>query len=149
MYVTFGKRFLAVVFLFLLLFLCIYGRFCEATSTEICGNTNAFRVAFADSINCEIKEECISSKVTQIPSKFDETYKNYNEIQRKAGFDLEKYKGCKMTVYSYPVLKFRDFTAKDGAVLNLLVIDGKIVGGDVSSVAIDGKMYPVSKGNYG
>lgn len=149
MYVTFSKRFFAVLFLVVLLFLCISGRFSEAVSTEISGETNAERLSFAESIGCEIKEEIKNCKKTVIPTRFDQTYDNYNKLQISAGFDLEKYKGSNAFVYSYDVLSFKDFTPKDNAVLNLLVVDGKIVGGDVSSVSINGKMYPLTRGDYG
>ena len=68
----------------------------------------------------------------------DEAVAKYNELQKEAGFDLSNYKGKNVTVYSCPVWN-------SDKLLNLIVYDGKIIGGDISDVAFDGEMKPLKK----
>ena len=76
----------------------------------------------------------------------NQTYRNYNELQKKAGFDLSAYKGSKAKVYTYKVLSYGPFKAQDNARLNLIVYNGRIIGGDISTVAINGVMLPLLRG---
>ena len=72
-----------------------------------------------------------------IPEEFSDVYMKYNGLQRSAGYDLMPYRGRKATVYTYRV------TDAEDTVINLIVSDGKIIGGDISSVRIDGEMKPL------
>ena len=144
-YVSVTRGILAAVLGVTVMILLISGSFASAVSDSKNGSTNKLRVEFAQSIRCEIKEELISSKEITIPLEFGETYENYNNIQKKAGFDLSKYKGCKATVYTYSVLSYGPFEEKDQARLNLIVYNGRIIGGDISSVSIDGIMLPLKR----
>ena len=78
-----------------------------------------------------------------IPREFSEVYENYNALQKEAGFDLEAFKGKSAVRYTYSL---EDFPAEEYVVINLLVCDGKLIGGDVSSRRIDGFMLPLTAG---
>ena len=68
--------------------------------------------------------------------EFDETYQNYNKIQTDQGLDLTRYRGKRCRRYSYMV---HNHPSGDEHVrLNLLVCSGKIIGGDVCSMGLDG-----------
>ena len=59
-------------------------------------------------------------------------------MQIEAGFNLEKYKGKKATVYSY--------REKDtDRIINLIVCNGEIIGGDISETSLNGNMKPLKK----
>lgn len=119
----------------------------EAMSSSvyaIAGNDNSQRVHFLSSIGCDVKEECILKKETTVPVEFSQVYENYNKLQQKAGFDLSPYKGCKITVYKYKVINFNAAKGAD-CEANLIVCGGKIIGGDISSVSLDGFMLPLKK----
>lgn len=75
-------------------------------------------------------------KEITIPTEFDDVYNNYNAVQREAGFDLLPYAGQKCRVYTYELLNhpFGECRA------NIIMCRGKIIGGDISSVSIDGFM---------
>jgi hypothetical protein len=73
-----------------------------------------------------------------IPAAFSDVYRNYNEIQKQSGGDLTRYKGAKCTRYTY-----RD--TESGMMLDLLVLNGRIIGGDKCTYALDGKMEPLGK----
>ncbi len=77
-----------------------------------------------------------------IPSEFDDTYKAYNEIQKKQGFDLEKYKGSGVKRWTYEIKNYPGYAEDSGCIrANMLVCDGKVIGGDICSVELDGFMH--------
>ena len=73
-----------------------------------------------------------------IPNEFDKVYERYNNLLKKGGFDLEEYKGKECVRYTY-------YIKKDDLVANIIVYNGKIIGGDISSHKIDGMMLPIKK----
>lgn len=102
------------------------------------GSTEVQRRAFLKQYGWELGEE-INRGSVRIPDEFDDVYTQYNEIQLKQGFDLRKYAGKEVERYQYPVTNYPGFP--DYIRANLLVFQGKIIGGDVSSVALDGFMH--------
>ena len=73
-----------------------------------------------------------------IPEQWGAVYMNYNELQRQGGFDLEPYKGRACVRYTYEI---PDMFARG----NILVCDGKIIGGDICSITLDGIMIPIER----
>ena len=73
-----------------------------------------------------------------IPDVFNSVYRRYNELQRAGGYDLSLYKGktCKRYTYLIP---------SQNARANIIVYDGKIIGGDISGITIDGIMIPIKR----
>ena len=74
-----------------------------------------------------------------IPAEFDEKYEQYNNYQKLSGFDLSKYKGTRAKKYTYIVLNYPD--TPSGVVANILVYNGKAIGGDISSTALNGFVH--------
>lgn len=142
-YVSLTRSILAAILGVLMVVLLVSGSFASAVLVETDADTNKKRVDFAQSIRCEIHDEVISQKEITIPLEFNETYQNYNALQKKAGFDLSAYKGSKVKVYTYKVVSYGPFKAKDNARLNLMVYNGRIIGGDISTVSTDGVMLPL------
>ena len=73
-----------------------------------------------------------------IPTEFNEVWKKYNNLQKEKGYDLSLYKGKKCKRYTYLI-------PSQNARANILVFDGKIIGGDISGIALDGIMIPIEK----
>lgn len=73
-----------------------------------------------------------------IPKKFDETYLKYNEIQKQQGTDLSRWRGKRCIRYSYNLLNHP--SGEEHVRLNLIVCGGKMIGGDVCSLGLDGFM---------
>lgn len=73
-----------------------------------------------------------------IPQEFDEVFENYNELQKKAGLDLEPYMGSRATRYTYIITNYPDESVTLRG--NVLVVDGTPVGGDISTVELGGFM---------
>lgn len=83
----------------------------------------------------EVSDSYSESNIT-IPDEFDAVYENYNALQTECGFDLSSFHGAKCSVYTYDIYNHPFGTCR----ANLIVHDGKIIGGDISSVNIAGFM---------
>ena len=94
--------------------------------------------AFLTSLGYEFSEN-FTGKIFTIPYEFDMVYNNYNELQKEVGFDLSLYKGRECVMYTYEIHNhpFGDCNA------NIIVYKGDIIGGDISSVNLDGFMTPL------
>lgn len=96
----------------------------------------ASRVEFIKSLGWNVVEgSCEVRKVT-IPSNFDKIYTEYNEIQKRQGLDLSKYKRKTVTKYTYEVENFEKWQGK--VFVTLLIYNDHIVGGDISSAVENG-----------
>ena len=98
-------------------------------------------VQFCRNYDVEISNIPLERVLVSIPENFDEVYQNYNEIQKKAGFDLEKYRGKNVWRYTFRVL---NFDHEKNVFANILMYDNKIIGGDIMNPALDGFMYPLN-----
>ena len=102
------------------------------------GETLEQRMNFLKSLGLEADPESERVKDVVIPEEFDEIFENYNALQKKAGFDLEEYKGKTVKKYTYKILNYPTAEKDDIIMSDLLVLDGKIIGGDVYSPRLDG-----------
>lgn len=98
--------------------------------------TNEDRRAFLSSLGYEVSESEVDSVKIRIPSEFDKIYASYNEMQKAQGFDLSKYKNREVERYTYTISNYEGY---EGTVYaNLLIVRGKVVGGDVCSADSQG-----------
>lgn len=98
--------------------------------------TNDDRIRFLKQFGWESDGEIKEEVTMKIPAEFDKVMKTYNELQKKAGFDLSKYKGREVTRYTYRVTNYPDY---DGEVLaNVIVYKNRVIGGDVCSSDVKG-----------
>ena len=73
-----------------------------------------------------------------IPESFTPVYERYNSLLEKNGYSLVPYKGKECTRYTYLIPSVN-------ARANIIVYDGKVIGGDISGITIDGVMIPIMK----
>ncbi len=103
------------------------------------------RIAFLSQYGWDVAEDPVRVEEVLIPEEFDDVYTQYNAIQLEQGFDLTAYKGCRAKRWTYTILNYPEpdgVQPTDGSIrANLLVYDGAVIGGDVSSVALDGFMH--------
>lgn len=78
-----------------------------------------------------------------LPDEFDKVFTAYNEIQRRQGLNLEKYKRKKVTRYTYEISNYEGYEGKVYA--NVLVYRGKVIGGDVCSADKEGFIHGFEK----
>lgn len=71
-----------------------------------------------------------------IPMEFNNVWNNYNSLLRENGYDLTPFKGKKCKRYTYLI-------PSENARANIIVCDGEIIGGDISSITLDGIMVPI------
>ena len=98
--------------------------------------TNDQRVEFLKFFGLNPKPDPVEIIEVIIPSEFDETYEGYNNLQKSAGFDLAGQKGKKVKKWTYEIIDFPGSSSPVQA--TLLVLDGKVVGGDIAEIAVGG-----------
>lgn len=114
----------------------------QPASAEIkkqAGKTEEQRQEFAAGLGWQISAEPVEVEEVVVPKEFDEVYEKYNQIQLDQGLGLQRLRGKRMKRYSYEVLNYPG--QSENVRLNLLVYNGKIVGGDVCSMELDGFMH--------
>ncbi len=85
----------------------------------------------ADTQSVDIKEKLI-------PAEFDDTYLDYNQLQKQQGFNLEDYRGTVVLQYSFPLLNYPGFEYEEGIFINILTYNDIIIAADICSTSING-----------
>jgi len=99
----------------------------------------AQRAAFLSQFGWKIADDPSEVSEVIIPSEFDTGFTQYNEIQKSQGLDLEPYKGMRAKRWTYDILNYPGYEGKSGYIqANLLVYDGRVIGGDVCSLELNG-----------
>ncbi len=114
-------------------------RLTSQSEQGIAGSNDRERTAYIKSFGYEVGTVPDKVEEIRIPANFDEAYEQYNAIQREQGFDLRKYRACYAKKYSYSIKNY-DNPSPIPICANLIVIDGKIVGADISSSEAGGVM---------
>jgi len=118
----------------------------EARSLDVLVRSNGQRVAYLEELGWQVESEPIDEQIITIPTRFDDVYGKYNELQISQGFDLTKYAGLEATRYTYLVTNYPD--TDDKIVADIIVYRGRVIAGDVQSTAMDGFMnglaYPTA-----
>lgn len=139
LFITLSKKSLCVILALLIISLIIIGRIFTIKASGIDGSTNALRVEYLSGLGYTVDETAVSVKEIVIPEIFSDVYNEYNRLQQTSGFDLSRYKGESARVYTYRL------SDREDTVINLIVSDNNIIGGDVSSVRIDGEMRALER----
>ena len=107
---------------------------------QVVAKTNKERVGYLSDFGWAVSSEPIEIVDVVIPTNFDEVYENYNTLQKMQGFDLAGFKGKKATRYTYEVTNYP--TPQESSIhANMLLVDNKLVGGDINSVSMGGFMH--------
>lgn len=116
---------------------------CSIGKYNLCAKDNDGRIKFLSQFGWTVSNEPTEITTVTIPSEFNSTYEKYNDIQRAQGLDLSKYQEKTCTRYTYQVLNYKDAT--QGVRANLLVLNDKVIGGDISSVMLNGFIHGFCK----
>ena len=130
-------QFAIILFAVLLTVIGIFYNFSQKT---IKGEDTDMRQNYLTLLGYDLDEGSEEKTLITIPDDFGTTYSDYNKKQTSAGFNLSKFKGYDATVYTYSLSGFENC---NGVWANLIVIDGKIVGGDISSIENGGFILPL------
>ena len=93
------------------------------------GKTAKDRTAFLCLLGYSQDETSQQKATVVLPENFNDVYTRYNQKQQLAGFDLKPYRGESAVLYSYRIIGFANST---NTVATLIVVNGAIVGGDIS-----------------
>ncbi len=108
-------------------------------SIDTAAKTTEQQIALLSSFGYEVEPQPALIEEIIIPSEFDEQYEKYNDYQKMSGFDLSRYKGRRAKKYTYIVTNYPD--RKDEVIANLIVYNGKAIGGDISSSSSNGFVH--------
>ncbi|MGN1340134.1 MAG: DUF4830 domain-containing protein [Oscillospiraceae bacterium] len=106
-------------------------RLFAANSGGIPGETNQQRLEYIQSFGWNTGITHSDVKEVRIPVNFDEVYEEYNDLQKKQGFDLRSYRAHSVKKYTYEISKSDDDPVQLYA--ELLVENGEIIGADITS----------------
>lgn len=102
-------------------------------------STNEDRVKFLSDLGWSVTHSPVQTQQVRIPEESSQVYDRYNALQKSQGFDLSQYAGKTVTRYVYAIQNYPDAT--EPVYATLLVYEGKIIGGDVTSTAPGGKIH--------
>ncbi|MCL2564030.1 MAG: DUF4830 domain-containing protein [Oscillospiraceae bacterium] len=108
-------------------------------NTGIEAETAGDVVTFLETLGWQVDPEPIEVAEVLIPREWGEVYEAYNALQLEAGFDLTPHKGRPAVRHTYRVLNYPG--QSDGVVVDVLVADGRVIGGGIQSVYLDGFIH--------
>lgn len=134
---------IAVLFVLVRLTFCGSAPMTTATSNigsySLEATTNEDRIEFLSQFGWKVDSEPIEISTVTIPEKFNDVYNSYNEIQLEQGLDLHNYEGKECRRVTYRITNYPESEQQVNA--NLLIYNGYVVGGDISSINLDGFMH--------
>ena len=130
----------AAIFAAVLMILVLTG---AGKGSEYTMKTEADRQAFLKEMGWETGKTYNECKVVIIPSEFNDVYKKYNDLQKEQGFDLERYKGKTVEIYTYEVKNYPGH--EENIICTLMVYNDVLIGGDVSCIEVGGFMQGLMK----
>ena len=139
-----GKTVVIGIFFLILLGIWAVIKITGGVASSIPGATDKERISYINSFGWEV-EPAAKVEDIRIPPNFDEAYEQYNALQKEQGFDLRKYRAYSARQYTYKITNYGEQTPAVPICAHLIVIDGKIVGADISSAEADGMVTVLAK----
>lgn len=109
----------------------VVSRVFAANSGGIPGDTNQQRLDYIQSFGWDTGITHCDVQEVRIPVNFDEVYEEYNDLQKKQGFDLRSYRAHSVKKYTYEISRSDDDPVPLYA--ELLVENGEIIAADITS----------------
>ncbi len=109
---------------------------------NLAAEDNQQRIAFLHQFGWEVREDPAEVAEIIIPMEFNAVYESYNKLQMEQGFDLKNFGGKRVKRWTYTVTNYPGYDEDSECIhANILVCDGKVIGGDVCSVELSGFMH--------
>ena len=96
--------------------------------------------AYLAELGWSVEGEPVRDQVA-LPEAFDGQYEDFLRLQEAGGFDLRPLAGSVVTRYTFTLTNYP--TGEAGILADVMVLEGRIVGGDIRSPALDGFMEPL------
>lgn len=127
---------LAAVLLALIL---LFGGKSQGTAAATAAvSANDDRVKFLESFGWQVTPTPKEASQVRIPEESGEMFRRYNALQKGQGYDLSKYSGKKVMRYVYEINNYPG--AQEPVYATVLVYKNKVIGGDVTDTAAQGKI---------
>lgn len=110
-------------------------------------NTIEGRAAYLEELGWEIDRDSESFRSVVVPQKLEGIMAQYNKIQLKQGFDLNKHLGESCRQYCYDVTNYPGGAGK--VIVSLYLQNGQVIAGDIHSTAVNGFMHGLSREEAG
>jgi len=111
----------------------------DRNQTHLSIESEADIIAHLADLGWEVAPDALEIQTVLIPREFTELFEHYNDMQKEAGFDLGNYRGHEAVRYTYRILNHPSQT--EGVIVDVLVADGRIIGGDLQSIHLDGFIH--------
>ena len=110
------------------------------STTGVCYDTSVENDGYASffaQLDIEAENEPLKSREVVIPEEFNQTYDDYNALQKHAGLDLTRFKGCTAQELT--------FALKNGKApfAVLLTADDRVIGGHLTNGEYGSEMLPL------
>lgn len=99
-------------------------------------SSNTDRIAYLQTWGWKVKPNPLETFRLLLPDKLEEPYFSYNALQRKQGFDLEKYCGKQVIRYTYAVTNYPKHS--NNVQVNLYICENEPIAGDIISTGEQG-----------
>lgn len=106
----------------------------DDTAINYKAESAAERAAFLSQFGWKISEDPVEVSEVIIPENFDDGYTEYAAMNKAQGLDLEPFKGVRAKRWTYSILNYPGLENSGSVQANLLIYDGRVIGGDVCSL---------------
>ncbi len=142
-YITFTRKKLIILIAVLICGVLLCSEIYVAGNNVANAATNAERLNFIKNLGYTVLSDQPTTKTVNIPEVFYDVYNNYNVLQQTANYDLSLYKGCEVVIYTYKINPPSSYSGE--CVINIMVYNDRVIGGDISSAALGGFMLPLKQ----
>ena len=97
------------------------------------------RLAFLASLGWEADPESEETRPVTIPDCGEGAMASYNELVKRGGYDLSAFQGQTVDMFQYRLLNYPG--TEQTVYATLYVSDGRVIGGDIHSAALDGFIH--------
>lgn len=101
-------------------------------------SSNDDRVQFLESFGWEVVTSPTESSQVRIPGESSQVFDRYNQLQKTMGYDLTPYAGKTVMRYVYKVKNYPGAT--EPVYATILISDNKVIGGDITDTAANGRI---------
>ena len=102
-------------------------------------STREGRLTFLSRLGWEVSAESETFESCLLPAELTDVLREYNNMQRAQGYDLNRHLGERCEVYTYLVTNYPE---SGQVVLATLYVQGRrVIAGDIHSTALDGFMH--------
>ena len=114
----------------------------QTSEKNIKATDESGRIEYLKAMGWEAQSPAVNEQNVLIPKTFSEVFEDYNDLQLSQGFDLSKYAGKELKLYTYKILNHE---SNENVMAELYVYKNEVVGGDIHSAALDGFMTGLKK----